>query len=177
MTHTAIASAHYTGLVLAIHPTSQGFGWILFENAHSPLAWAVVRAGADREPWLFDRFKYLLNRYEPAVLVLEDFEHAETRRGPRIRKICHAMLHEASTRKIETRVFSRDVVRHAFAPYGATTRGEIARVIADRIEDFNHRLPPRRKLGDNFDVRQTLFDAAALAITYFVAMGDYDWSN
>ncbi len=177
MTKTVVASARYTGLVMALHHTSQGFGWVLFENPHSPVAWSIVRTNAGRELWIIDRFKHLLNRYEPAVVILEDFTTGESRRVPRIRKLCRAVLGEAARRKIETRVFTREVVRDAFARYSAATRNEIARVIADRIDGFSHRLPPPRTQGGSSDLRQSLFDAAALAITYFVAMGDHDWSD
>lgn len=177
MTKTAVADAHRIGLVLAIHPTSKGFGWVLFENLHSPVAWAVVRAGANGTPWLLDRLKHLFNRYQPAVFVLENYEERKYPRAARNRKLCRAMCAEARRRKIEIRIYTREAVCNAFSRFGATTRSEIARVVADRITDISHRLPPPPRTGYSTDPRQSLFDAAALAVTYFVAMGDEDWPN
>lgn len=176
MTRTAVAPANYTGLVLAVHPTTHGFGWVLFENGANPVAWAIVCPKDDRNQQLLARFQHLLTHYEPAVLVLEAFESGESRRSERIQSLCRAILREAEAHKIERRVFERETIRAAFSRFGAMTRSEIASVIAQRVDSFAHRLPPRRRLWDGQDARQSLFDAAALAITYFSAMGDIDLS-
>jgi len=177
MTKTAVAPANYTGLVLAVHPTQRGFGWVLFENPASPVAWAIVHARAGRQERLIASFRRLLRHYEPSILVLEAFDHGESRRSGHVRAFCRAMLREAERVHIERRVFERDNVRSAFARFGAMTRSEIAQVIAQRVDSFAHRLPPSRRVWNAQDTRQSLFDAAALAITYFVAMGDESWPN
>ena len=174
MTSSADASSHYTGLVLAVHPTTRGFGWVLFENPHTPVAWAVVHARAGREQQLLSRFERLLDRYEPAVCVLEAYEDGASRRSPRIQELCRAMVHETALRAIDTPIFDREAIGAAFASAKATTRAEIAAVIAERIKAFSYRLPPKRKLGNSDDARQCLFDAAALALTFFTFRGDID---
>jgi hypothetical protein len=174
MTPTATAPSHYTGLVLAAHPTSRGFGWVLFENPQTPVAWSIVHARPGRDQHLASRFERLLDRYEPAVFVLEAFESSTSRRHPRIQQLCRTMLHEASVRAVDTKIFDREVIAAVFAETGATTRDAIARIIAARIEAFSYRLPPKRKLGDSEDARQSLFNAAALALTYFAYIGDLD---
>ena len=174
MNSAAVATAQYIGLVLAVHPTTRGFGWVLFENPNTPVAWSIVHARAGRDHHLITRFERLLDRYEPAVLVLEAFENGASRRNARIQQLYRTMMHEATARAIDTPIFDRETVGMAFAKSGATTRGEIARVIAEHIEAFSHRLPPKRKLGNSDDARQSLFDAAALALTYFAYRGDLD---
>lgn len=176
MTKTAVATANYTGLVLAVHPTLHGFGWVLFENTANPVAWAIVRNKHTHHERLLASFRRLLAHYEPAVLVLEVFDSGESRRSARIQSLCRAMLREAEVRKIERRVFERETIRAAFARFGAMTRSEIASVIAQRVDSFAHRLPPRRRIWNSQDARQSLFDAAALAVTYYAAMDDFDLS-
>lgn len=172
MTSPTIASTLHNGLVLAVHPTTRGFGWVLFENAHTPAAWSIVHARRGRDDYSLLRFKRLLDRYEPRVFILESFEDDGTARSARIQALCRAMTKEAKARSLHTPVYDRDAIRLAFGRYGASTRLEIAKAITESIGDFAHRLPSRRRFGVCEDIRQSLFDAAALAITYFTAMGE-----
>lgn len=80
------------------------------------------------------------------------------------------MRHHAATQGVHAPVYDRDVVRSCFAGVGASTRYEIAQAIAERIPAFDHRMPRYRKPWLAEDARQSLFDAAALAITYFTLM-------
>jgi hypothetical protein len=77
------------------------------------------------------------------------------------------MIALASSRGIYTPIYSRETIRECFERSGARTRHDIALSIAEQIEVFRRRLPRERKRWDSEDVRQSLFDAAALALTYF----------
>lgn len=160
------------GLVLAVHPTSRGFGWVLFEGPDRPALWGIASARPGRSGKLLRRFERLLKRYEPAVFVLEEFETGSALRSERVQSLCREMLHLASAHGAFTPIYHRDVVRSCFASSGASTRYEIAQAIAKRIPDFDHRLPRYRKAWLSEDPRQSLFDAAALALTYFAVMGE-----
>ena len=109
---------------------------------------------------------------EPAVFVLESFEGRDATRIDRIRRLCRSMQNLVACRDIGIRIYPRAAVRTCFASIGATSRYEIALAIAQRIDAFNHRLPPKRRKWMNQDPRQSLFDAAALAITYFAFTGE-----
>jgi hypothetical protein len=154
------------GLVLAVHPTSRGFGWVLFEGPLAPVDWGMSAAKKGRDGRLLNRFARLLDRYEPAVLVLEEFE-GRVQRAAHIQQLCRFIIHLASSRGMDTPVFSRAAVQGCFATLGASNRFEIAQVIAEHIDAFSHRMPKPRSGGDGEDRRQALFDAAALALTYF----------
>lgn len=169
-----IPPVHLHGFVFAVHPTSRGFAWMLFESAHRPVAWALVHARAGRNKHLVGRFEALIEKYEPAVVVLEAFDERQSKRSKRTKELCRMMIHEAEVRAIDTRIFGRDAVKLAFANFGATSRSEIARVIAQHIDGLSHRMPRERKVGNSEDVRQSLFVAAALALTYFAYRGDLD---
>ena len=77
------------------------------------------------------------------------------------------MIALASDRGIYTPIYSRETIRECFEKSGAVTRRDIALSIAEQIEVFRRRLPRERKRWDSEDVRQSLFDAVALALTYF----------
>jgi hypothetical protein len=166
-----IAHPTYKGMVLAMHPTTHGFGWVLFESPLSPIDWGMASAREGRNAKLLARFERILARYEPAVLVLEVFEERGAMRSERIQHLCRNMIHLAACKGMDTPVYSRAVIRTVFASVGAATRYEIAQAIAQRIDAFNHRLPRYRKRWLAQDPRQSLFDAAALALTYFAVMG------
>jgi len=156
------------GLVLAIHPTSRGFGWALFENPMLPLDWGLASVKAKRSAYSLARFERLLDRYDPKFVVFEQFEERPARRYERIQDLCRKMIWLASERGIRTPIYSRDTVRECFKHCGTKTRHGIALSIADQIEIFRHRLPRERKRwGESEDARQSLFDAVALALTHF----------
>ena len=154
------------GLVLAVHPTTRGFGWVLFEGPLAPVDWGMASSPRASNAKLIARFERLLARYEPSVLVLEEFEGGT--RVDRIQRLCRSMIHLAACKGAETPVYRRNAVRTVFGSVGARTRYEIAQTIAQHIDALSHLKPRRRmRLWENPDRRQSLFDAAALALTYF----------
>jgi len=162
---------HKQGLVLAIHPTSRGFGWVLFESALVPVDWGLASVKAKRSIRSLARFERLLDRYQPQVVVFEEFDEHPARRANRIQELCRRMIALASGRGLYTPIYSRETIRECFESGGARTRHDIALSIAEQIEVFRSRLPRERKRWDGEDVRQSLFDAVALALTYFAVDG------
>ena len=162
---------HKQGLVLAIHPTSRGFGWVLFESPLVPVDWGLASVKAKRSIRALARFERLLDRYQPKVVVFEEFDEHPARRANRIQELCRRMVALASGRGLYTPIYSREAIRECFESSGARTRHDIALSIAEQIEVFRRRLPRERKRWDGEDVRQSLFDAVALALTYFAVDG------
>jgi len=154
-------------LVLAVHPTARGFGWVLFEGPEAPVLWGMVSARKGREKRLYARFERLLRRHRPTALVMESFEGDASRRAGRIQTVCRTLRHLAAVAGLDIVIYPRAVVEACFAKGGRTTRFGIARAIAARIGYFDHRMPRYRKPWFAEDQRQSLFDAAALAMTYF----------
>ncbi|HEY2445037.1 MAG TPA: hypothetical protein VGI20_04795 [Rhizomicrobium sp.] len=153
--------------VLAIHPTTTGFGWTLFEGPLSPVDWGVVTVGKDRNARCLARIQELVHRLRPAEIVLEQFEGGTARRSNRVRRLYRSIIQLAQALGIEPRIFEREVIAQVFAGVRAKTRYEIATAIAARIDAFSHKLPPKRKIWLPDDKRMGLFNAAALAITFF----------
>src|SRR5690348_7737170 len=121
------------GPVVGVHPTSRGFGWIVFESPLAPVDWGMASAKTGRNARLMARFERILERYHQAVLVLEEFEGSHTKRVTRIQHLCRSMLHLAACKGIDTPVYGRDVIRTCFASVGAVTRYEIAQAIAQHL--------------------------------------------
>ena len=156
--------------VIALHPTARGFGWTVFEAPLSPIDWGLAKAGKERNAKLVRRFERICNRYEPAVLVLEDFEDEKFKRSERIKALCREIMHLAACRRMQAHVLRRSFVQSTFAEFGAHTRYEIGEYIREKIDALSPHTPRRRKIWSNADLRQNLFDAAALAFTYFAIL-------
>ncbi len=154
-------------LVIAIYPTAKGFGWVIFEAPLCPVDWGTARSGRARNAKLVSRFERLCSRYKPDVLVLEDAEDPAFSRTARLRALSKDLNYAAAARCMSVQVFRRHQILEVFAPYGAKTRYEIAEYLSSEIDALKCRKPKRRKIWENLDQRQSLFDAAALARSYF----------
>ncbi len=164
-----------TQFVLALYPTIRGYAFVLFEGPESPFDWGTkdIRTTPKNAVVLEDVGK-LIERYHPVVLILEDVRKGPRRRSLRIKRLFRSLVHLANASDVCLRIYSREAVRTCFTAVGAKTKYEIAQAIAQRIPAFKHRLPPVRKIWMSEDTRQSLFDAAALGVTYYSAEENSD---
>lgn len=154
-------------LVLSLQSSSRGLAYILFEGPLSPIDWQVKDIQGPRKlSRMFEVAIDLIARYEPDVLVIED-KLASKRYQVRTRKRFQRMITSyAAGRALDVYAYSRADIRACFADAGAVTKHEIAQVIAGRVHALSH-VPRPKKPWESESRRMTLFDAAALAQTYF----------
>jgi hypothetical protein len=152
-------------LICAIYPSTRGFGYAIFEGRNSLVDWGV-KAIRSRQRNLASlrSARELLAFYRPDALVLEDYQGRGSRRAKRIRTLINLMTAHAREVRIPTAAYSRSDLR---ASFGVTTKREIAEAIVRDFPELEPRLPPVRKIWMSEDVRMNIFDAAALAITFF----------
>lgn len=163
-----MTDAHPQNLVLAIYPFSRGFAFVYFEGPESPFDWGVKEIKEKRRnAKTFAAIKKLIDRYRPAMLVIENTANGGSRRSSRIRKLYRMLVHLAAAEYIDVYRCERRDAERFFASIGATRKHEVARAIAAQIPAFAHRLPPLRKAWVGEDPRQSLFDAVALALVYY----------
>ena len=166
------SSRKVRGRVLALHPATTGFGWALFEGPLTPVDWGTAKVSKDRNAGCLARIEVLIANLHPSEIVLESFEGNNVRRSARIRRLYRSLISLAGVNGIESRVFSREAIAKAFSSLGSPSRYEIAAAIASHVSAFEHLLPPRRKIWLPEDPRMALFNAAAVAMTYFAALED-----
>jgi hypothetical protein len=155
-------------LVLAIYLTKRGFAFVLFEGSLSPLDWGKTRRyGPEKNDHCLKIAGALFNRYHPDVLVLQDTSWAGARRSQRITNLNASLFEFGERHGVAVCAFSRDRVRAAFSYLGSPTKQAIAEAIAKHIPAFEPYLPPERKPWMEEDARMGIFDAAALALTFF----------
>jgi Holliday junction resolvasome RuvABC endonuclease subunit len=154
--------------VLSIYPTSRGYAFALFESPLSPYDWGVKdipRQSANE--LLIDEIEYLIERYQPEILVIEDFEQEGFARHKRIQALYFSIRAMSERLGVSVITINKEQVLNAFKGFNAVTKHQIAQVIAREIEAFSHLLPKPRAAWMSESRRQGLFDAAALALSYY----------
>jgi hypothetical protein len=152
-------------LILAAFPSAKGFGYAVFEGQSSLIDWGVRGAsGAQKNRESLQKMRELLTFYHPDVVVLEDYEGQGSRRARRIEILINLIAAHAHAGGMRTASFSRAEVR---ASFGLTAKREIAEAIVRAFPELEPRLPPVRKIWMSEDRRMNIFDAVALAITFF----------
>jgi hypothetical protein len=160
-------------LVAAIYLNTRGFAFVLFEGMLAPVDWGIVELrGKDRRARTIERVSTLLARYVPDLLVLQDMSRSGSHRSHRIRHLNDDIAEIAERLCIPTVSYSRADVRDCFGYLGVVTKDHIAGDIAKRIPAFERFLPRPRKIWMNEDARMGLFDAAALALTFFHGLAE-----
>jgi len=78
--------------VLALDPTSRGFGFVVLEGPGRLVDWGVKDIRADKEQATLEKVKELIELYRPGVLVAEDCADPSSRRAPRVTRLTAALF-------------------------------------------------------------------------------------
>lgn len=163
-----MSGAHLQRLVLALYPFRRGVAFVFFEGPGSPFEWGVKEIRkTNKNGKTLEAVKKLIDQYRPEVLVIEDTSERGSRRTSRIRRLYRMLGHLADAEYVDVCRCTKREVQACFKPVGASTKYEIAKAISLQIPAFAHRMPRFRMPWMNEDSRQSLFDAAALGLTYF----------
>ena len=155
-------------VILGLHPTTKGMGWVLATSPVAMVDWGIIHARGDKHAVCLKRITELVSTFSPAVLVMRHAAGSNRKRTKRIQKLITSVLALARGRGIEVKLFADKDVRRKFERFGISTREEIAKLLATNIEALSSRLPPKRKPWKSEDARLGLFDAAALVVSFFV---------
>jgi hypothetical protein len=175
--------------VLAIAPCVQGIGFVVFNGPRLPIDWGVKWTRDDKNAKGIKNVAELIDRYQPDLVVFEDYRGDGSRRAKRIEDLLDAIAELVRGRKIQTATYSRNQVRRIFATDAAavttgaaattavTTKYRIAKAIAGEIPELAPRLPGERKIWLPEHANMSIFDAASLALTYFSTVAEKDGSE
>ncbi len=153
--------------VLAIDPASRGFGFAVLEGPKRLIDWGVKSARVNKDKRCLKLIEDLIERYEPDVIVVEDYESKGSRRCRRVQQLIEGILILAGKRKIRAQMYSRRTVKKSFSQSGPKNKHQMATAIAKQFPELAPRLPPARKPWTSEDYRMSIFDAVALALTFF----------
>ena len=154
--------------VLAICPFSRGFSFVLFDGPDSPFEWGIreIKEKQKRNAKTLAAIKELVDAYFPMAVVIEELgEHSK--RGTRIRKLNSNIGKLAEKEDIGLYRFSyADVCEYFFSMPHARKR-DIRVAVTKKIPGFAQYMPPKREAWMSQHPRESLFDAAALGLTFY----------
>ena len=151
--------------VLAIDPTSRGFGFVVLESPTTPVDWGVRSARPKEETKALAKVLELIRHYLPEIIVLEDCR--ASRRCGRVQNLLDGVSRLVVREGLKNRCIPISRVKKIFRTFRANTKHEIAHAVAQQLPELAPWLPPYRKPWMSEDYRMAIFDAAALALTYF----------
>jgi Holliday junction resolvasome RuvABC endonuclease subunit len=153
--------------VFAVNPCTRGFGFAVLEGPETLLDWGRKEVRNNKHTRSLQQINDLIEYYHPDVLVIEDYQDRSCRRCVRVRELIRDITALAGEKKVRTRSFSHREVRQAFSTSGAITKYAISGVIVERLPVLVPWRPPFRKPWMSESHRASIFDAVALALTFF----------
>ncbi len=155
------------GPLLAIFPTSIGFGYSLHKDADTFIDWGIKWATGDKNKVCLRKFITLVNLYRPSTLILEDIPKDKAEQRPRTAELINAVAQIAATQNIIIRRYSRAQIRTAFEAQSAQSKQQIAEAIGASIPELKPFVPPMRKLWEPDQSAMSFFSAVSLALTHY----------
>jgi hypothetical protein len=153
---------------MSVFPNARGIAHVVFEGPNSPVDWGICDPRGDRRKHQAIRLiAARLERYSPDILILRDRAGNRPGRIWRHAALMDALEKLAKQKGISITRYSRDEVRQSFGSLGSPTRYAIVQAIAKQVPIFETYVPPVRKIWKAEDRRMGMFDAAALALTFY----------
>ena len=154
--------------VLAVDPSTEVFGFAVLEGQEQLIDFGLkkIRQGKDKNTECLRRISAMIDRYQPDIVVVEDYQARGCRRRLRIRVLLRDIVLLASEAKIKPRKVSRLSVQKVFAQSGALTRHQIATEIGKQFAELLPYAPGVRKPWLSEDKRMSIFDAVAFALVF-----------
>ena len=148
--------------VLAVDPTSKGFGFAVIEVDLFLVDYGLARVWSPRMRAFIDKAYGIVEKYRPVMIILPRISSGKARRRTRAKVAAlaaHLRLHHHAVA-----VLPREIVLKTFESSG-TTKHEIATAIANAFPELTSRLPRKRRPWMSEDESMNVFDAVALALT------------
>ncbi len=154
-------------IVVALYPSREGVGFAVCQDGRLLVEWGVKRvAKHDRVSYLRRIERELLDAYRPDAVVVRSLDDAKMD-YPRLTLLIDDIARLSTERRIACQRYSRKDVCASFSHHGAKTKHEIARAIAKQLPELEVEFPRYRQNFMHEHYRMYIFDAAALALTFF----------
>lgn len=155
--------------VLSIDPWRKGFGFVFFEGSNRLIDWGLQEAPSQhRNEHCLLRLRELIGRYGPDVLILEDWQSPGCRRCPRVRRLLASAFDLTNDLDIRAVSIAPRKIHEAFAFLeGAVNKHKVSCALAALYPELERHLPPFRKVWMSEDPRTSIFDACAMALTFY----------
>src|SRR5437868_4477583 len=100
--------------ILAIDPSTRGFGFAVLEGPSRLIDWGVKETKTDKKRRSLKLIAELIEQYAPGVVALEDYEGKGSRRCRRVADLIEDISKLAVKRRLKVKTFSGAEVKQAF---------------------------------------------------------------
>lgn len=154
-------------VVVALQPARNGIGFVVFQGEERAVDWGVMRLQPHNHKEYLKRIEEeLFDVYLPDAVIIQDGEDRPVHYS-RVQLLIEDIEQRAVRNDIHCYRYTRKQVRAVFQGENITNKDDVASEIAKRFPEFKTFLPPRRKIYQPEHHRMYIFDAIALALTYF----------
>ncbi|MEM7206500.1 MAG: hypothetical protein AAF434_01625 [Pseudomonadota bacterium] len=160
-------SQEHDVITLSIHFSAYGFGYAIFENVTKPIDWRLVRLKYPKKRMALDRVRELIEFYQPSFVLIDTPKSKRRPKSRQVKQLIKEIECLATTYNIPTLCFSPGDIERVFGAFGAHTKYERAKQIAQWLPSVSPRLPKARQWWIREDYRLGIFEAIALAITFY----------
>ena len=154
--------------ILAIAPTSRGFGYAVMQGPNWILACgnkAILQNKNARALVWVDKF---IRHYQPSVLMLPDVNASDTHRAKRIKNLHQQIGVLTRKHQVKLKLVTATKMRERLLDDSKGTKQAMAEALAKLFpEELKSRLPPKRRPWMSEDPRMDIFDAVGLAVVFW----------
>jgi len=159
--------------VLAVSPSQRGLGFAVLEGPQELIDWGIKEVRQEKNTRCLKQVMLLIESYCTDVVVIEDYQDKDCRRGTRIKELLESIAALALSRRIKLRRISRSALRKAFSQHSVSNKHQIATEIGKQFPELAPLVPPIRKPWMSQDVRLTFFEAVAFALALFTVQNPH----
>jgi hypothetical protein len=154
--------------ILSIAPTSRGFGFAVIEG-QKLIIWGnkevATKGDNNKSEESLKKIYDLMNRWQPAILTVEDVKSKDTRRRSRIKELILRIASLARRQRVKVKSFSQSKIKETFFDDKKRTKYDLAFLLAEWFpEELADRLPQRRKLWQSEKFVMAIFEAVAFGV-------------
>ncbi len=153
--------------ILAVYPNAKGYAYVLMQGPTVVLEKKMVSISPVDNTRIIKDISDLLKAYTPDAFILEETNCKFARKGARGKQLLRSLNLSAKYLGYPVHSYSREDIRFVFEHWRATSKYEIAEVIAKNIKSFEMLLYPKPKYPDSQKYLTALFDAVSLGITHY----------
>lgn len=157
--------------VLAISPMSVGFGYALFDHPQHLMDWGLSVIRVHKVARALKRLDILIAMYRPNAIVVIMPDHTD-HKVTVANKLTTAFSKRAAVGMIPYKRYKQRDVQTFFSTFDALTKHEVAETLINWLPQLASHHPQRRALGDSQDMKINVFDAAAVALTFYAQHED-----
>jgi hypothetical protein len=149
---------------LGIDVRPRSFGFVVIEDATVLDSGIRMCNRSEFDDCLGQGFDRILKTYRPSALIIRGVRGLPTGSGKR--KVMATITRRAKAQGADVIAIRLRTIRIYFQRHNATTKYQIAECVATALPELAWKLPRNRKPWESEHYRMSIFDAAALVVSY-----------